>query len=83
MRAVIDAAAKTLSVKQLQPDCLPRGYSVDDFINTIFLFLVLDVRQKDLETVIPKSKGAYVMVIGGKYQGQVSNLFCVHILKSD
>lgn len=36
--------------------------------------LLEDVRQKDLETVIPKSKGAYVMVIGGKYQGQLGKL---------
>lgn len=33
-----------------------------------------DVHEKYLETIIPKSKGSYVMVVGGKYKGKHAKL---------
>jgi len=36
--------------------------------------LLEDIRQKDLETLIPKNKGAYVCIVAGKYKGKFGKL---------
>eukprot|EP00111_Clytia_hemisphaerica_P009452 TCONS_00027729-protein len=36
--------------------------------------LLEDIRQKDLETLIPKNKGAYVCMVAGKYKGKFGKL---------
>jgi len=41
-----------------------------------------DLRQKDLETLIPKVKGAYVCIVSGKYKGKVGfQLFFIKVIQ--
>ena len=36
-----------------------------------FIFVIIEISQKDLETLIPKTTGSYICVVDGKYKGKV------------
>jgi len=40
-------------------------------MNDFGCFVISDISQSMLETVIPKSDSAYVCIVSGKYRGQV------------
>ena len=58
----------------MQPSVLPCWLT-----QLLFLFYA-DIRQEQLETVVPKQEGALVLIVAGKYKGQVNYIsFLLHL----